>query len=458
MKQLRLGLFENAQANDSGTATWRHKGNKRDHFDRMEYWKNVAKICEDASLDFLFLADAWGWSEVDGERPEICSVEALDLPRLDPATVAAALLECTDKLGLVFTSSTLVEPPYAFARRVATLDHLSEGRIGWNVVTTGTAETATAAFGIPMVNHDERYDMAEDYMQLIYKLLEGSWEPDALERDKQGRFADPNKVHRITHDGPYFRSNGYGNTSYSPQGTPVLFQAGLSTKGREFGGRHGECIFLGGGPVDKLAEQVRLIREEAAKAGRSPESIKLMSAFSCVVGDTEEEAEAKYKEVLDSQNPEVTVASYAMYTGLDLSAYAPDTPMSEMKTELSKTQLERFKDKTVGDILENWHAHGVRPSPVVGTAERIADAMCDLAEQTDLDGFLLTPVTQPGTTIDFVTKVLPILRERGAAASGYSDGTLRERLIGSSQPTLPSDHPGAAYRKHGEHSGIVAAE
>jgi len=446
VKKLRLGLFENAQPNDSGTATWRHPANKRDHFDRMDYWREIARICEDACLDFLFLADAWGWSEVNGERPEICSVEALDLPRLDPATVAAALVEQTDRLGLVFTSSTLVEPPYSFARRAGTLDHISEGRIGWNVVTTGTAETATAAFGIPMVKHDERYDMAEDYMQLIYKLLEGAWEPDALERDKGGRFADPAKVHRIHHEGPYFKSDGYGNTSYSPQGTPVLFQAGLSTKGREFGGRHGECIFLGGGSAEKLAEQVNAIREQAVKAGRAPESVKLMSAFSCVVGQTRQEAEDKYREVLDSQNPDVTVASYAMYTGLDLSAYSPETPMSELTTELSKTQIERFKGKTVGDVLSDWHAHGVRPGPVVGTAEEIADTMCELAEKADLDGFLLTPVSQPGTTIDFVEKVLPILRERGAAPTRYEDGSLRQRLMGADAPTLRPDHPGAQYR------------
>lgn len=446
MKQLRFGLFENPQTNDSGTATWRHAGNKRHHFDRLDYWRELATICEEGGLDFLFLADAWGWSEVNGERPEICSIEALDLPRLDPATVAAALVERTTNLGIVFTSSTLVEPPYSFARRAATLDHLSEGRIGWNVVTTGTAETATAAFGMEMVDHNKRYDMADDFMALVYKLWEGAWEPDALERDKDGRFSDPAKIHRIEHEGPFFRSRGYGNTSYSPQGTPVLFQAGLSPKGQEFGGKHGECIFLGGGATAKLAAEVRSIREQAVKSGRAAQAIKLMSAFSCVVGATQDEADSKYREVLDSQNPAVTVASYAMYTGLDLSAYDPATPMVDLKTELSKTQIARFAGLTVGDVLKDWHAHGVRPAPVVGTAETIADTICELAEATDLDGFLLTPVTQPGTTIDFVEQVMPILRERGAAAPAGRTGTLRERLLGTPSPYLPSDHPGASYR------------
>lgn len=446
MKQLRFGLFENAQANDSGTATWRHAGNKRDHFDRLDYWREIARLCEDAGLDFLFLADAWGWSEVNGKRPDICSTEALDLPRLDPAIVAAALIGETENLGLVITGSTLLEQPYAFARRMASLDHLSRGRLGWNVVTTGTAETAAGAFGIPMVAHDDRYDMADDFMDLVYKLFEGAWEPDALERDKDGRYANPDKVHRIKHEGPYFKSDGYGNASYSPQGTPVLFQAGSSPRGRTFGGRHGECIFLGGGAAPKLAEQVEAIREEAVAAGRAADSIKLMSAFSCVVGATHEEAALKYQQVLEAQNPEVAVASYAMFTGLDLSSYAAETPMSELRTELSQTQIARFADLTVGDVLKDWHAHGVRPKPVIGTAGQIADAMCGLAEAADLDGFLLTPVTQPGSTIDFVEQVLPILRERGVAGAGYDAPTLRQRLVGTPTPVLRDDHPGAAYR------------
>lgn len=446
MKQLRFGLFENAQTNDSGTATWRHPENERHLFDRLAYWTKIATLCEDAGLDFLFLADAWGWADVNGERPDICSIEGLDLPRLDPAIVAAALISSTTNLGLVLTGSTLLEQPYSFARRMASLDHLSKGRIGWNVVTTGTAETASAAFGVPMVAHDERYNMADDFMELVYKLWEGAWEPDALELDKKGRYADPDKVHRIEHEGPYFRSSGYGNTSYSPQGTPVLFQAGSSDRGREFGGRHGECIFLGGGSVAKLAEQVRAIRAEAVAGGRAADSIKLMAAFSCVVGSTHEEAEQKYREVLDAQTPESAVASYAWFTGLDLSSYDPSTPMTDLHTELSQTQVARFAGLTVGDVLKDWHAHGVRSKPVVGTPEEVADAICELADGADLDGFLLTPVIQPGSTIDFIEQVLPILRERGVAGTGYDAPTLRQRLVGTDTPVLRDDHPGAGFR------------
>lgn len=445
MKKLHFGLFENAQANDTGRATWRHPDNDRDQYDTLEYWTELAKICERGGLDFLFLADAWGWAEVNKVRPAIASIEGLDLPRLDPFIVASAILAHTQNLGVVMTGSTLLEQPYPFARRMATLDQLSKGRIGWNIVTTGTAETAVKAFGMPMVAHDERYEMADDFVRLVYKLWEGAWEPDALIKDKDGAFADPTKVHAILHEGPYFRSEGYGNSAYSPQGTPVLFQAGASPAGRTFGGRHGECMFVGGGSVEQLATHSQAIREAAVEAGRAADSVKVMAEFRAVIGDTTEDAQRRYQEVLDTQTPEVTVASYASFTGLDLSSYDPATPMTDLHTEMSQSQVSRFAGKTVGDVLKDWHEHGAGSKAFVGTAEEVADRIIELAEGADLDGFLVAPVIQPGSTIDFVDKVLPILRERGVL--GVSEGaSLRERLLESDTATLPTEHPGAQYR------------
>ena len=456
MKTLHLGLFDNPQANGSGTATWRHPASERHRFDELPYWLDIARICEEAQFDFLFLADAWGWSEVHGRRPDICTTESLDLPRLDPAIVAAALIPWTRRLGLVITASTLLEQPYALARRLASLDHLSGGRLGWNIVTTGTANTAVEAFGVPMVAHDERYAMADEFMELVYALWEGAWEPDALERDKSGRFADPAKVHRIDHDGRYFRSHGYGNTSYSPQGTPVLFQAGSSPAGRAFAGRHAEAAFLGGGSAAVQAEQVRAIRNEAMRAGRRPDAVKVLSSFDCVVAATREEAVAKHESILAAQNPEVAVASYAMFTGLDLSAYDPDTPMTELRTELSQTQVNRFAGQTVGEVLADWACHGVGAAPFVGSAPEVADHLGALAEEADLDGILLHPQVQPASTTDFVDLVLPILRERGIVAVDGASATLRERLFDVPEPTLPADHPGAARRASRSSGGAVS--
>jgi long-chain alkane monooxygenase len=288
--------------------------------------------------------------------------------------------------------------------------------------------------------------MADEFMALVYELWEGAWEPDALEKDKAGRFADPAKVHRIEHDGRYFRSRGYGNTSYSPQGTPVLFQAGSSPAGRAFGGRHAEAAFLGGGSIAVQADQSKAIRAAAVEAGRRPDAVKVMTSFDCVVAPTRTEAVAKHEAILAAQNPDVAVASYAMFTGLDLSSYDPDTPMTELRTELSQTQVSRFADLTVGEVLADWAMHGVGAAPFVGSPEEVADHLCSLAEEADLDGILLHPQVQPSSTTDFVELVLPILRDRGARPATGDATTLRQRLFPDAGPVLPADHPGAAHR------------
>ena len=445
MKQLRIGLFENPQANDTGTALWRHPDNQRYHFDRLSYWKGIAEICESAKLDFLFLADSWGWADVNGTRPDIASIEGLDLPRLDPAMLASALVPLTTDLGLVITAATLVEQPYALARRLSTLDQFSGGRAGWNIVTAGGAATAAAAFGLTPVAHDERYTQGDDFMEVVYKLWEGGWEPDAIVTDKHGIYADPAKVHRIDHDGPYYRSHGYASSSATPQGTPVLFQAGSSSRGRLFGATHGECIFISGSGVDELRGYVSGIRSDAARLGRDPHSLKVLAGIAMVVAPTREQAQRKHAEIVDAQRPEIAVASYAWFTGLDLAAYDPATPMQELHTELGQTQVTRFGTRTVGEVLREWHEHGVRAKPIVGAAEDVADELLGLVHGADLDGFLINPMIQPGSVLDFVEQVLPILRRRGAFRSEYEAGTLRERLVGGG-PRLSPPHPGTTFR------------
>ena len=445
MKQLHVGLFENPQANDTGTALWRHPENERYHFDRLSYWKNIAEICEGGKLDFLFLADSWGWAEINGQRPEIASIEGLELPRLDPVMLAAMLVPVTTNLGLVVTGATLVEQPFGFARRLSTLDQYSGGRAGWNIVTAGAADTAASAFGITPVPHDERYNQADDFMEIVYRVWEGSWDRDAIVLDKGGVYADPSKVHRIEYEGPYYKTAGYGNASYTPQGTPVLFQAGSSSRGREFGATHSECVFVSGNTMEELRGYVDGVRAEAVKVGRDPHSLKVLAGIAIVIAPTREQAERKHQEILDAQRPEITLASYAWFTGLDLSAFDPATPMRELHTELGRTQVSRFGDRTVGEVLQAWHEHGVRARATVGSPEDVADALCALVEGADLDGFLVNPTIQPGTIADFVEYVLPILRRRGGFREDYAEQTLRERLVGNG-PHLAADHPGSKYR------------
>lgn len=445
MKKLHFGMFDNAQANGFGMAPWRHPDDQRHRFTELGYWIELAQMCEDAKLDFMFLADAWGFAQVGGQRPDVCFTEGLDLPRLDPAIVLATVTPETSELGLVMTAATLVELPYSLARRLSTLDHLSQGRLGWNVVTTGLADTTSSNFGREMPPHDKRYDMADDFMEVVYKLWEGCWEPGAVPADKTGIYADPSKVHRIDHDGPYFTSHGYGNAPASPQGTPLLFQAGTSSRGRQFAARHAECVFLGSNP-NGLAGHVSAIRKEAAAIGRDPMSVKALAGVSLVVAPTREQAEKEYRRIVDAQNPEVAVASYAMFTGIDLSAYAPETPMRDLHTELGQTQVDRFKDQTVGDVLADFRQKGVNPWIIVGTPEEAADELCAVAEEAALDGYLVTPLVQPRATRDFIEQVLPLLQQRGVASTEYETHTLRERILGAGHVRLSEDHPGAAYR------------
>ena len=445
MRRLVFGMFDNAQANGFGMAPWRHPDDQRHRFTELGYWIDLAKMSEEARLDFMFLADAWGYARVNGERWDVCFTEGLDLPRLDPAIVLATVTPETKDLGLVLTAATLVELPFSLARRLSTLDHMSSGRLGWNVVTTGLADTTSANFGREMPPHDKRYDMADDFMEVVYKLWEGCWEPGAVPADKNGIYADPSKVHRIDHDGPYFTSHGYGNAPASPQGTPLLFQAGSSSRGRKFAARHAECVFLGARP-EALAAQVTAVRDAAAEIGRDPMSVKALAGVSTVIAPTREQAEKEYRRIVDAQNPDLAVASYAMFTGIDLSAYDPNTPMADLHTELGQTQVDRFTGQTVGDVLGDFRQKGVNPWIIVGTAEDAADQLCAVAEEARLDGYLMTPLIQPRATQEFIEQVLPLLRKRGAAREEYEEHTLRERIMGPGHVKLSDDHPGARHR------------
>jgi FMN-dependent oxidoreductase (nitrilotriacetate monooxygenase family) len=419
VKKLHIGLFESASLNDFGTVTWRHPDNQKYRFADISYWVELAQRLEDAKFDFLFLADTWGYSQVSGKRMDISFTEGLDLPRLDPAIVTAAIAP-----------------------------QISGGRAGWNVVTAGFANTAAANFGREMPAHDQRYDIADDFMELAYKLMEGGWDPDAIPADKNGIYADPAKVHRIDHDGPYYRSHGFGNAPSTPQGTPYLFQAGTSGRGQQFGGTHAECIFLQGTTPEKVSGYVTSIRQTAADQGRDPESVKTVVGVSVVVAPTREQAQAKYQSYLDLQTPELAIAAYSMFTGIDLSGYDPAAMMDELHTEVGQTQVDRFRGRTIGDVTMEFQRRGVRGFSAIGTPEDVADELCSMAQAANVDGYLLEPWVEPGSTADIAEHVLPLLRKRGAFREEYEEHTLRERMTGAGSPRLRPDHPGARYRNY----------
>jgi FMN-dependent oxidoreductase (nitrilotriacetate monooxygenase family) len=241
----------------------------------LETWVELAKLLERGRFDALFLADVVGIYDVYRDNREAALTQAAQAPLNDPAFLIPAMAHATNHLGFAFTSSILQYQPYIFARLVSTLDHLSKGRTAWNIVTT-YLESGARGLGLPgLLPHDERYDAAEDYVELCYKLWEGSRQDDAVVRNRElGVDADPNKIREIHHDGKYYRSYGCHLSEPSPQRTPVLYQAGGSPRGREFAARHAECIFVGGLNPRRVGESVRATRELARQAGRNPDDIR----------------------------------------------------------------------------------------------------------------------------------------------------------------------------------------
>lgn len=445
-KQIVLGMFEEAHPSFGGI--WAHPDNQSERLADPDYWIALAKTLEAAKFDFLFLADSYGFTLIDGERPASAATDALDLPRADPQLIIAALSQATSRIGLVATSSTTFEPPYSNARRIGTLDHLTHGRFGWNIVTTSFIESTSRAFGITAPAHDERYVMAEEHVELTYRLLEDSWEDDAIVVDRERRvFADPAKIHDVHHDGKYFSVHAPANIHPSPQRTPVLFQAGSSAVGREFGAKHAECVFLQGSTDERLAEYVQDVRDKAEANGRGRDAVKCLVGTSIIIDESREAADRRLEEYLAYNTREAAIAGFATFTGINLGAYPADTPMTEVgKSEGGQSQVSRhFHGEhvpTVGEVIENHRrTMGARGLFVVGTAEEVADRLIELVDTTGVDGFLVEPFLKPGTAEEIASKLVPELQSRGRFRTEYAEPTLRERFFGAGNARLPQTHP-----------------
>jgi alkanesulfonate monooxygenase len=302
--------------------------------------------------------------------------------------------------------------------------------------------------------HDQRYDMADDYMAVVYKLWEGSWEDAAVLRDKQGRrFADASKIHRIAHDGPYYRSHAVHLCEPSPQRTPVLYQAGSSGRGRRFAATHAECVFINGPTQGVVAKTVSSLRAAMADAGRKPDELNILTMMTVITGRTTKEAHDKLADYRAHVDEDAALALMSGWTGLDFSKLDPDAPLQFQKTDAQISALQAFT--TNADPGEVWTARkiarhaciGGRGPVVVGSAVEVADALQDWVANTGIDGFNLAYAVMPETFADIADLVVPILQERGAFKRDYAPGTLREKLYGPGRSRLGNDHPAAAYRQ-----------
>lgn len=370
----------------------------------------------------------------------------------DPVLLVSAMAHVTEHLGFGITAGTAYEHPYPFARRMSTLDHLTQGRVGWNVVTGYLPSAARNMGADDQLEHDDRYDHADEYLEVLYKLWEGSWEDDAVIRDREsGVFTDPSKVHEIGHRGKHFTVPGIHLSEPSLQRTPVIYQAGASPRGIEFAAGNAEAIFVASPTKAGLKATVSRIRDALEQAGRDRYSARIYTLLTIITDETPEKAKAKHVDYLTYASEEGALVFMSGWMGIDLSQYDLDEPIGNVKSNAIQSTVANFQaanedgsEWKVRDIAKLGAIGGLGPF-IVGSGEEIADQLQDWVEETDVDGFNLAYAITPGTFEDVVEFVLPELRRRGAYPEDYVAGTLRHKLHGRGA-RLPDEHKGAGFR------------
>lgn len=435
---------------------WRHPQAQQHSFNELNLWVDLAKKLEDAKFDALFFADVVGlYGDHEGGWASHVR-KGLQVPSHDPLVLLSALAAGTKDIGLAMTSSVIQSHPFQFARQISTLDHLSQGRVAWNIVTS-VLENAHRNFGgKDLVAHDDRYGWAEEYVEAAYKLWEGSWEDDALLADKEaGLYADPSKVNKINHRGDFYSIDGPHLALPSAQRTPFLFQAGSSARGSQFAATHAEATFLFAPHAQYVAKKNAQLIENLAAAGRKREDVKVFAGLSFVVGSTEAEAkalEAEYDEYLDL---DAIVAHIGGGLGVDLGGLDLDTPLGDIQTQGAQGVLEAVKASVPGGnpTLKDLAHYRAKAQQIVGTPESIVDEL-ERWQDAGIDGLNIMNHVLPGSYDNFIEGVLPELRRRGLAQSEYDQGSLRQKVFGRGD-YLPGNHPAAKFR--GAFSELSAA-
>jgi long-chain alkane monooxygenase len=461
MKQMHLYGFKNAGVGHTAVGLWRHPNNRASQYKDLAYWTQTARTLEAGRFDGLFIADFLGLADTYGGNADYAFREAIHVPVNDPCMAISAMAAVTEHLGFGVTISTTFEQPYSMARKLTTLDHLTKGRMGWNIVTS-YQESAARNLGLEhFVEHDERYVIADEFMNVVYKLWEGSWEDDAVVVDRdQNIFADPTKIHPTNHRGKYFNVTDAFLCEPSIQRTPVLFQAGASTSGQAFGARHAEAVFLIETRPDAMRKVIAGSRQLVEKEGRDPQSVKFLGGISVVTGSSDAEAEDKFAEYINFVSEEGTLARQSSLMQVDFGGLDLDEPIAHVESQGIRYILERF---TKGDPGRTWTPRQIAREigkslggiTIVGSATTIADKLEDLMEKTDLDGFNLCDYMPLECFPDFVKYVSPELQRRGRLRLQYDGTTLRENIAGANRTRLAEDHPGARFRRNSISSAPV---
>ncbi|MDV7618763.1 LLM class flavin-dependent oxidoreductase [Acinetobacter baumannii] len=450
-KKISFNAFEMNCIAHQSPGLWRHPQDRSVEYKDLEYWTDLAQILERGFFDGIFIADVLGIYDVYHQSAEHALTGAVQVPVNDPLQIVPAMAAVTKHLGFGVTTSISFEHPYPFARRISTLDHLTKGRIGWNIVTS-YLESGSKNLGLKtQVNHDNRYDIADEYLEVLYKLWEGSWEEGSVLRDREsGIFADYKKVHPIQHEGKYFTVPGIHICEPSPQRTPVLYQAGASSRGQKFASQNAECVFIAAPSKIATKKVVQGIRQKLVQEGRDPYSVKIYALLSIVTDETDAKAQAKFKEYQSYGSYDGALTLLSGWSGVDFSQYQPTDKVEYIQTNAIQSLLDSYVNAdpervwTIEEIA-NWNSLGGNGPVLVGSAETVSDALQQWVEDTDVDGFNLAYILAHQTFADVVEFIVPELQKRGVYQTSYAQGTLREKLFGAG-PYLPENHRGAKYR------------
>ena len=454
---LSLFAFDVFAPSHLTSGSWRAEGDQGHRYTDLQYWTGIAQTLENAGFDGIFFADNVGYHDVFRGNGDAALRDAAQFPINDPTVLISGMAAVTKHLTFGVTVSATYEPPYLLARKFSSLDHLTSGRVGWNIVTSYSEAAARNLGKEQQLTPAERYDLADEYMDVVYKLWESSFEEDAVVRAAESAtYIDPSKVHPINHSGEHFTVPGFHLCEPSPQRTPVLFQAGSSSRGMEFGGKHAEAVFIQGTSVNGAKRTVAKLRQAVADAGRDPRDVKVVILLTVVVAPTDEEAQAKYQQAVDNAPIDGILARFSGWTGIDMSEYELDTPLRSVGTKAGQSMVDMFskadpdREWTPRQIAE-YLAVGGTGATIVGSPETVAAELRRWRDEADIDGINLSYITKPGGWEEFIELALPELRDQGLVAPERSEDqepvTLREKLFG--QKYTLDGHPATAERaKH----------
>lgn len=428
MNKFHLGWFLARAFSIQG---WNEPGFPQSYdWTKPDLFQDAARALERANFDLFIIEDSSCVPDNFGGSMEVYLKHAAMTPKLDPVVLVPYLTMATRHIGIAPTLTSTFYPPFLLARLMATLDHVTGGRVGWNIVTA-TNDRAAQNYGLEkQYEHDLRYDMADEYIDLVRALWD-SWEEGAVVMDlRTGIFADPTKVHRVDFEGKFYRSRGPLNVPRSPQGRPVFVTPGGSPRGRQFSGRNADVVLAGGPTVEHMKDYRDEVLKHAVDFGRDPSTCKVMFTVSPTIVGRGEDAEAIRRQAgqLTDHRLETALASMSYLTGIDFSQFDLDTPLPEIKTNGMQTILSRFAaagpEATLREIVAKPQS-----LPLVGTAEEVADRMGEVMEEVGGDGFLITGMLKPSYLAQITDQLVPALQRRDIVRDGYGHDLLRDNIL-----------------------------